>query len=475
VPYSARVLRGLRDRLGRPIQFPDFALRLVLVVTAAATCALPTADSDTWWQLRAGRDIWHDHSVSLVDRYSYTAHGEYWPNHEWLWQLFSYGLHALGGMPLLGLVNGLLAFGAIVLAVPRRATRSHVVLLLLAIPLVVDVLSIRPQVTSLFAFSLLVWLLRREHWWAIPVLMLVWANLHGAVATGGVTLVAACGGAVVVHVRQRTPESFRRVLLLVVITLLSAAATLATPLGYRLWTYVADSIARSKSNSIQEWQSAFQWGVVPAWFWGWLALTAVAAVLARRRIGDWESTLLVAVVLVQAPFAIAAVRNFPFFALSALPLVCLLTRRDTSPRPADAVSAGRPVLLGAAVLGALAVAATYVAQPPRLAWQPMSDAAVAAIEACPGHVYTTYYSGGFLIWFTSDVPVFVDNRQDPYPPEILDLGKLHEGLDYQPTFDRYDVRCAAIDSTDASSLRTLQADGWTTSFDDGQWVVLRRP
>jgi hypothetical protein len=126
-------------------------------------------------------------------------------------------------------------------------------------------------------------------------------------------------------------------------------------------------------------------------------------------------------------------------------------------------------------LAALATALVFVTQPAALGWRPMSSRIAAAIESCPGHVYTSYDSGAYLIWFTPGVEVFVDNRQDPYSEQILDLSVLAADSPYRDTFTRYDVRCAALLTSDLSTLTTLRRDGWSTATGDAQWVVLTAP
>ena len=458
------------------IRFPEFALRLILITATGVACGLAQAQSDTWWHLRAGRDIWHDHRVSLVDRYSYTASGAYWPDHEWLWQAIAYPLHTIGGMPLLAAVNGAVAVGALLLVIPQgRATRLEVVWVFLAIPLLAGVWSLRPQVASLFMLAVLLRLLHKERWWAVPVVMLLWANLHGAVATGGVVLVAACAAALVTSLREQSKEARDRVRALVIVTAVSAAATLATPLGWRLWTYILDSINRSRSNHIQEWQSAFHVNAFAVGFWCWLAIVGITLVRERRRISGWPLTLEVAVAIALAPLAMSAIRNGTFFVLAALPLVIKLTRHEAVERAHDDVPHGRAILWGVGVVIVLGVAGVWVTQPPKLAWDPLSPAAAEAIRSCDGHVYTAYDGGGVLIWFVPDVPVFVDSRQDPYPTEITDLGALRPGQDFEPTFEEYDVRCAALTTRDSSGRVALEAANWTPTFSDSQWVVLEAP
>ena len=59
--------------------------------------------ADTWWQLRAGRDMWLSQRVLLTDVYSHTAYGSFWPNHEWLAEVIYYAMYRVGGLPMVTL------------------------------------------------------------------------------------------------------------------------------------------------------------------------------------------------------------------------------------------------------------------------------------------------------------------------------------------------------------------------------------
>ncbi|WGL53829.1 hypothetical protein P5P86_08360 [Nocardioides sp. BP30] len=451
------------------VSFPVFGRRLVLLVaTAVAACTSP-AQGDTWWALRAGRDIWHRRTVSLTDRYSYTAYGDRWPDHEWLWQVLAYALHAVGGLPLLTLAVGLIAGGTLALSTAAgEVRRTDLVVLILAVPGVIGGWALRPQVLSMLLFALTLWLLRnRRWWWCVPV-MLVWANAHGGVVFGGLALGSACVAAL--WHRRHLP-------VLLVVTALGALATLATPLGTGLWHYVLTSGSRPFEERITEWRPAYEHlTFYTLAFWVWVGLTVLALAVRRRRLGTFEAKLGLVSTLAVLPLAIDANRNMTMFVLAATPLLVVLLRRE---RPAvrahDTVPFGRPVLAGAAVVAAVVTALVYLAPPDDLGWHPMSTPVARAIERCPGHVYTSYDSGAYLIWFTPQVPVFADNRQDPYPERILDLSVLAADSPYVGVFEQYDVRCAALLSWGTGAVDTLHRDGWTTALDDDGWVVLTAP
>ena len=93
IKVPARVTAWTFDRL----------LTGLVFLAIGVACALTPMQTDTWWQLRAGRDMWVSRSVLLTDVYSHTAYGTFWTNHEWLAEVVFYGLVKAGGLPLLTL------------------------------------------------------------------------------------------------------------------------------------------------------------------------------------------------------------------------------------------------------------------------------------------------------------------------------------------------------------------------------------
>ena len=143
-------------------------LGLVFVVIAFRALISP-AQNDTFWHLRAGADIWRTAHVPSVDSYSHTAAGLPWPDHEWLWQAFSYACYRLGGFPLLTIaVAGLILASAVLvyrLAIGTPAMRA--VALAVGLTLTSPVWALRPQIATMLAVAVLATLLARERFWPV--------------------------------------------------------------------------------------------------------------------------------------------------------------------------------------------------------------------------------------------------------------------------------------------------------------------
>jgi len=446
------------------------AIGFVFVGIATLACLSPV-QSDTWWLLRAGREIWLQHHIPLTDSYSHTAAGLYWPNHEWLVEALFYGAYVLGGFPLLtlGCAAAIVGAWALCWRLTSGVFETRFLLFAAAIVSGTSAWAVRPQVFTLFMFALvctlLVW---RSYRW-VPVLFLVWANLHGAVALGFLA-VGAAGLARVIEER-RLPWN------------LAAAgagaflATLITPLGLGLWTFIPESMARSRLNQLIEWQPpALDAAHVPFWL---LAIALpLAAVWFRRKL-EGRTLTLVLISLAVLPFAARAMRNVAIFMLVGVPALTALLAPSAPRRPRkrfgerEGVNA---VLLGVISLVAAAVVISLWRLPSaRLGWDPIPPAAVTAIRACGAPLYNTYDDGGVLIWFVPERRVFIDNRQDPYPLEVLSAAHAVETDGrYETLFEKFAIGCVAVPAESPVSARLRADSAWSQAYGDARWAVFAK-
>jgi hypothetical protein len=455
----------------RPTFHATITIAFFLVVLAAA-CVMPI-QSDTWWHLRAGQEMWSRQFLMLHDEFSFTVAGTYWPNHEWLSEVVLYLAYRAGGLP------GLTAFAALcltgALALSWRLIRGGPAIRLLymaaAMPSVAMVWTVRPHVFTLLLLMVVVHLLLRKLYWPLPLLFAVWANLHGAVALGLVVLGAVTLAEGWIAGRAR----FLRMLLVCVACF---AATLVTPLGVGLWTTIPESIQKSMANGIAEWRPPHEAGWRHVGFW-LIAAGLVAAVAVRRRmITTRRDAAIVFGALALLPLAIRSSRNITPFVLMAGPALSRLLPKLASISARTRVERYRvnaTLLAACAVICLGAVAAAWTMRAARLQWDPMSQGVIDAVQQCPGRLYNRFDDGGFVIWFVPEVPVFVDNRQDPYPLAFLQDHLHHEQSGaFEEVFDRFALRCAFLPPQSPTAVR-LVASGWRLMARDSRWLVLQAP
>jgi hypothetical protein len=451
-----------------------FAVALLFSGLLLAACLMP-AQSDTWWQLRAGEEMWRSGRVMLHDQFTHTVAGQPWPNHEWLSHVLFYALYALGGLPLLT------AFCAVAVtlawAIVFRLTPGPVLLRVVAVSIGALLSSpawcLRPQVLTLTmtAVTLLI-LVRRRFVWTLPLLFLIWANLHGAVALGGVIVVAAWF-ACAARDRRRLPA-------FTAIVVLCFLATAATPMGASLWFEIPQSLQRLEAYDVLEWRAPSLTSLRDLPFWGVAATAGALAWIRRRSLATEPALTLTIATALLFILATRSMRNVAPFLVVAVPTIATLVRVAPVRAPA-AHPVVRQLALNAATIGIVFVAGTsgvahaWRTPLPRLGWRPVLPQTIAAIQSCPGRLYNRYDEGGFLIWFVRDRKVFIDSRQDPFPVTLvrahIDLERTGE---YVELFDRYDIGCA-LSAEGTPLARSLERDGWSAHDAGEGWHVYQRP
>jgi hypothetical protein len=200
----------------------------------------------------------------------------------------------------------------------------------------------------------------------------------------------------------------------------------------------------------------------------------------RKALRSLDGATLTTAALLMLALALRSARNIPLFFICAVPALATLldvpsvstsAQRARQPAPGLAVA-----VLAVCVCAAFAFVAYAWRKPlAGLGWTPLGQETIAAIAACEGPLYNRYDEGGYLEWFLKDRKVFMDSRQDPFPPElVLDQIRVEKTGDYESTFRQYDIRCALTPNGSPLSLR-LEHDGWRPRPGAGPWIVYSRP
>src|SRR5262245_14990013 len=164
----------------------------------------PVTDWDLWWHLSAGQWIVEHGHVPANDPFSAYGADRSWVAYSWLFEVVVYGLYSrlgLTGVLLFRAALGLAIVGAFHRLVARREPRFLVSTFLagLAALAVVPLLNERPWLfTILFTiFTLEVVLDLREGrhslwFWLLPLVYVLWANVHIQFVYGFVILGIGC-------------------------------------------------------------------------------------------------------------------------------------------------------------------------------------------------------------------------------------------------------------------------------------------
>jgi hypothetical protein len=403
--------------------------RLWLIVVLGAIGAMELGRTpgavDLAYHLKAGQLMVAEHALPRTDMLAWTTAGRPWLDQNWGAQLVLYGIWRLGGFPLLTVVNALLAvaaWGLVGAACRRRTANLRVIAgaVLVGFATAVATFSVRPQMFSLLLFAVELYLLevaraRPRVALVIPLLMVLWANLHGAFIVGlGLLVIEAAAAAW----RRDRAGAVRYAL----VTVASIAGLLVNPWGTRVFGYALSLPAnRVVSGMISEWAPT-NVRELP----GLLLLPAIGllvAALVRSPAPQRVPEHLLRMALLGG-LAFWAVRGVAWFGL-ALPVALCALAREHQPRPA-AADRGVPALSGL-VLAALALALVAAAPPVQrtllhhrseLVAAPVATADWLAANPQPGRMFNYQPWGSYLeLRLGPGVQVGFDSRLELPPAD----------------------------------------------------------
>jgi hypothetical protein len=436
--------------------------------------------TDLWHHLARGRVIVAEGRLLDEDRFTYTVHGQALRDANWGWQVLFYRLHSLGGLPLVQTVNSALLAAMMAFLVVRSWRRSGSLLCAMAACLFAffglwQLLIIRPQTVSLLLFVLLCGILEGATYrrWLLllpPLLMALWANVHGGFPIGLVLIgcyVAASIGlpfrAATVRERSEPPlphgrGSERRGLWLLCL-LASVAATLANPYGWHVYEYVILTSQAASGRPIDEWLPP-NLNLLSGKVWA-LSLLALVAGLAYspRRLLPREMCLLACFL----PLACGSVRMLAWWLLICTPILAAqfaalwprlrqFEEHDDRPSLGNALACGG--LLCATILSTpwLEPFHPVLSRPARSHRTETDLQAVADrlhAEGRRGRIFTRFAWGEYLTWSLGpNYTVFMDGRIEIIPDRIWEqYVAVNAGrADWQDILLSYDVDYLLLDT-----------------------------
>lgn len=435
-------------------------------------------DSDTYWQIAAGKRILDYGALPRVDIYSFTKAGEPWISTSWLAQVLyaeTYELAGWSGPIVLAATSIAATFAILVSIIERRIPSTYAIMIAMAaLVLSAGHFLARPHVLALpvmvvWTGGLLSASERREapSFWLLPLIAL-WANLHGGFVFG-LALVApfAIDALWNVDGLQRKPLALRWI----VFGIGALAACCVTPYG---WESI---LASRKILELGELlHLIYEWMPVNFSSFGPFEACLIALIAGALFCGVKLPPPRIALVLGLLHMALSHVRNIEIFAL-LVPLVLLApvasqfglhaTRSVRTDFPAAAA------IMLAAILGASTW--TFAANYKFLPTANQSPAAAVDVlkERNPRHVLNDLPFSGYLI--SRGFPVFIDGRAELYGEQFemtcyraLQLKDVNLFLGI---LKNYDIDAVLLmPATPAASLLD-HLDGWQRVYADENAVL----
>ena len=455
-------------------------------------------DGDLGRHLAFGTYILNTRSVPLNDVLSFTRSGAPRPPYEWLAQIGLAGVNRVLGLDGVVLFTALVIAAAILVMYSDALSRSRSPVIAVLISAGAAVASslhwlTRPHIFSFLFFALWVAGLERLRTkqripiWALPALMLVWANTHGGFVLGFLAWAAYYIGGWLEPSRHHRTSSDGRGLLLVGGTALLASAI--TPDLWHNWEAVLQNRSAYVLSHTAETMTP-DFSLPATWpFIGMLALGLVGVILNFRRLVPAHLLLLAGLAILGA----AMTRNIPFFAIAAGPVLsgwfggALSSRRrwarlEAAVRKIDAGLAGFvwPALI---VVGAIAWLSYQSVALHRQAYQFSPNVfpvkAVDWLQTHPvqGNLFNDFNWGGYVLYrLWPSQRVFIDSQSDFYGEALT---RKYEDVisaegDWPDVLEKYDIRSVLVPPSSVLAERLQVDTAWQPLFRDQTAVIFAR-
>jgi len=505
------------------------ALLALLVYTSLAVRLL--GDAGIGWHISTGQLILATHEIPHADPFSSTMTGQPWFAWEWLYDLLVGWLNKIAGL------NGVVFITASIIALTfswtfrlllRRGTSFPVALILVLLAASASMIHFfaRPHVVSwLFTVA---WFCvldssaenkcasdaaeageQSRYLWLLPLLMILWVNVHGGFLLGFVLLAIYWLSAVWDYFRlteDRVEDALQkiraagRVRNLALIAMLSALATLVNPYGWRLHVHIYHYLSnRFLMDHIDEFQSPNFHGVAQKCFAVLLLFTLIALAAKRRETAGVRLSE-ASIILFAVYSGLYAARNIP---VSALLLILVIGSRlsdtlqslerrrtalgSTSPHFLQRMQKIEAGLRGHIwPLAALALTCWITFHGGALGTKQLVNAHFdarrfpsRAVDYFKSHnlqgpVFAPDSWGGYLVYcLYPQVKVAVDDRHDFYGEQFLKsyLKMMHVEPGWENFLQQYPVRYVLIPKDSALANILAETPHWQPVYSDDVAVV----
>ncbi len=472
---------------------------LLFAVSLFTMAVRETLDADMWWHLRTGEYIVNE-EIPQQDVFSFTVPNNEWITHEWLSQVLMWQTYDWTGFSGLIVLFAILTAAAFILVYLRCDGRPYLAafVVLSAALASAPFWGVRPQVFNMLFAALFVFLiegfkdgkLKRRTLWLLPLLTMIWANLHSGYLLG-IALVVGYAVGESLQLRFGTRDArglgWDGIRWLVLMAAASFIAAVVNPNGPELWIYPCFTLGSGAMQQyIQEWQSPnFHLNI----FWPFAALLGIGLlsfIMSKKR-PAWTDIILFAG---TGAAGLLSARHIPLFAIVASPTIAryLLSSLEGSrlypllSGQSTAQLTGRLktlnwLLLVVAVIAAGIWVFNKMQQNEEAIAEQFPVSAVDYLESSgldEQRGYNSYNWGGYLIW--RGIPVFVAGRADVYGADFLHNYRRTYDLSLQwnePLAD-YDVDYVLMESSHPLLSLLDTSNEWEQGYRDDVAAIYKR-
>jgi hypothetical protein len=451
-------------------------------------------DTDTGIHIKAGQLILQTLSVPKYDPFSFHSPPLPWTAYEWLSEVIMALVHRAFGL------TGIVVFFALVISstyyllfkILRKENRD-ILLSTFFVFLVIASSSLhwlaRPHIFSLLLTLVYYYVLSTyqyrgsNHLWVLPLLMLVWVNLHGGFIVGIILIGVYLSGNLIripflANSEQTTGKDKAPALGLALLGCVFVA--LINPYGYHIlirpFEVVSDTFLM---DHITEFLSPNFHGTLP--FRYLLYLTIAIFALSGSRTDMIE----IALVLLFTHMALYSARYIPLFAIVVCPILVkhaerllqntdgklanYLKRRSANMALVDASLTGYAWTIGALILLSLGLLNGKIQFRFDEKISPITAIQFLEKENLTGNMFNNETFGDSVIYLAwPQYRVFVDGRSDMYGSSLMKdyIDVVFLAPDWNNILDKYKINWVFENSNSALSVLLSQTRDWRLIYAD---------
>ena len=455
------------------LSFDRLWIWIAIALPALVALLVPLPAVDLAYQVRAGDEILAARALPVADTWTFTVWGTPWVDQQWLAQVKLAAGYAIGGWELLAVLRaGLVAFTTgVLVAIARErgaSPRTAAILALAAFALAAPALALRPQLFGIALFAVLLWLIavraRSPRLYLLaPVVVLLWANLHGSFVLGPALLAYAW----LSDVAAKRPA---RVSLWILVA--GTLATLVNPYLAGAWVYaVGIGVNPAIAGQVSEWQRTLPLAMPGLLFYPSVVVTVVL-MLRRRDLVRWPDWVLVTAMALMGAWAVRGVAWWALVMVFVLAGVLATERQVRAARPSTVNG------LIAAVLGLAIVAALPWWRPTDpltgrtglLSYAPSGLAAkVAELADAGARVVVPQTWGSWFEWAAPEQAYFIDSRFELFPADVWADHAALQGPGAGEVLDRWAADVVVVPAGEA-----MPSGPWDRAWEDADGTILVR-
>lgn len=457
-------------------------------------------DADVGYHVMTGRFILDNWQFPQVDFYSFTCAGK-------KWVAFSWGNDVIFAlMDKIAQLNGVVILSTVLILATLLIVyrlllywKVNFFVLFFSLAAVTCLTSVhwlaRPHLFTLFFTALIFYLLElskdnSKYYYPIPVIMLLWANIHPGFVAGFFLLgIYIIGNALelVLHYSPDLQNLLQRVKSLSVVTFISLACSLITPYGINLYSYIYSTLTSYWIvNVTQEYLSPNFHHTLAVIVYGLIIVLIVLVSFNKpKKVLDLPQIL---AILFWLHLSLFSVRNIPLFAVIAIPCFALILQanigqinynyfQELSTRlmatekslnlhvwPITLILITVVIALNKGYVDKTQVLNCYFSE------KEIPVQALKYFEANPvsGNLFNQDNWGGYIIYAYPQIKVFMDGRLDMYQQEFLDEYQKVVSIspEWQHILQKYNVKWILIENnTEFHNLLTNSPE-WQTYYKD---------